>query len=227
MNRFFGEGREEDVMILSKADAHHLKNVLRVRDGEKVEVVYEGRLYETCYEEGALHVLGESILEEEPELILCQGLPKATKFEEILKHGTEVGITRFIPLETSRTVVKMSGKEEKKRKRWEEILRSAAMQSKASGIPVLEDSMTLAKALDILKGVQLILCDEEEEETSLHKVNLQEGPIALFVGPEGGWSREEVALLKEHGAIPVTLGKRILRTETAGVVASFAIQGRR
>lgn len=214
-------------MILSKPDVHHLKNVLRIRDGEKVEVVHDGHLYETCYKNGALHIVEEMALNPEPELFLCQGLPKATKFEEILKHGTEVGITRFIPLQTSRTVVKMSGKEEKKRKRWEEILRAAAMQSKASAVPALEAPVHLKKALEMLKGLQLILCDEEEKEISLHEVQLHQGPIALFVGPEGGWSREEVALLKEHGAISVSLGKRILRTETAGVVASFAIQGRR
>lgn len=161
-----------------------------------------------------------------PKITLFQGLPKGDKIDFILQKNTEIGVTKFVPMITERTIVKLSSKKVKKRlKRWTKIVKEASKQCMRIDIPEVKQPISFNKAVSYFKNYDLVLIPwEQEKKVSVRKTikNLDRNitNIAVLIGPEGGFSVDEVEMAKRFGAVSVTLGPRILRTETAGIVIS-------
>ena len=156
---------------------------------------------------------------------LYQGLPKADKMELIIQKTTEIGIDKIIPIDMVRCVVKLDSKEEKKKiERWQKIAEVAAKQSKRGKIPEIKNKIKIKELADKINEYDIFLVAYEEENINTLKQELKkietkkEYKIGILVGPEGGIAKEEIDMLKEIKAKTVTLGKRILRTETAPIV---------
>ncbi len=236
MHRFFvspGSLREGE-LILREAQAHQIRDVLQLRAGETIAVLDnsgdEYRVELTAIGRALVRgrVLEKIASPREPrtQLILYQSLLKADKIEWILQKGTELGITAFVPLSTARTAADAVSRT--KRARWERILTEAAEQSGRGKIPALHPVQSLQDALqDASRRAGLALIAWEEERAVDLRTALERDRdathINLFIGPEGGLSADEIARSRGFGVQPVTLGPRILRAETAGLVAASAI----
>ena len=234
MRRFFVEQKAvlEDSIILESEAAHHIGKVLRLSQGDKVTVctgdgaAYIVELQQFCKDAvtGRIVERIEQHRETEVELVLYQGMPKADKLEMIIQKCTELGVSAVIPLETSRSVVRLdAGKAEKKLERWQKIAHEASQQSKRVTIPAVGPYLKWGACLEQLRQSEAmtIVFWEDEQTHGLKEVlnALKEKPkrINLIVGPEGGLSETEVEQLRQVGAVSASLGKRILRTETAGM----------
>ena len=160
---------------------------------------------------------------------LFQGLPKGDKMELIIQKAVELGAYRVVPVSMKRSVVKLDAKKaDAKRKRWNAVSESAAKQSKRSLIPEVAPLMTYKEAVKEAAGYDMVLLPYESADgirkTRELLASVKPGTdIAVFIGPEGGFEDEEVELARENGAEIVTLGKRILRTETAGLCMLSAL----
>ncbi len=236
MHRFFVEPHQIDEegrrIRITGSDVNHIKNVLRMKTGGELWVSDGGQKEYRCGierldEEALLHVFyaQEPDYELPNKIYLFQGLPKADKMELIIQKAVELGAYEIIPVETRRCVVKLDEKKaEKKVSRWQQISRSAAEQSKRMLIPRVHPLMSFWEALEYSRGLGVRLIPYELAK-GLKKTReiLAEIPagasIGIFIGPEGGFDEEEVAAAMEAGARPITLGRRILRTETAGLTA--------
>lgn len=207
---------------------HYLMHVLRLSAGDLLQVFDgTGRAFEAqvvrLSQSGGVLLLGPGRTAPAPRCItIVQGLPKADKLELVLQKGTELGAGAFAPALCARSVVKMSGKEEEKRARWQRIVEEAARQSGRSDVPPVFLPRPLLEAVSTLpESPALLVLDEVERSMNLSAAfsTLGDRPLALIVGPEGGLSREEVGALKRAGAQAVTLGQLVLRTETAALAA--------
>lgn len=234
MPRFFvrkeniEETNGEKRVIIVGEDAHHISRSLRMAPKEKIEVcdpqgfVYLCELTDFTEKEVFAKVLEENKAESEPknEIILFQALPKSDKMETIIQKTTECGVTKIVPFRSERCIVKLDSKDaEKKRERWQKIAEGGAKQSGRGIIPdvnaVLDFEMAVKMAME---SSLVIFCNEREEATSLKDVLKNEkidGAIAVIIGAEGGFSAREADYIIEAGAKSVSLGKRILRCETA------------
>lgn len=212
-------------------DEKHIKTVLRAREGEEVTLCDGEGMDYLCriasLERGVLlDVLSKTPCETEPKtkLTLYQGLPKADKMEWIIQKCVEIGIDRIVAVATERAIVKLDKKEGKKLERWQKIAEAAAKQSGRGKIPeVCQRVLKFAEAVEEAAGLDgAVIPYEKEKERGLRQfVSGFSGSTAgIFIGPEGGFSEEEIALAKEKGIRPVSLGKRILRTETAGMATA-------
>ena len=237
MYQFFVEdsqiNRETKTVMITGADVNHVKNVLRMRVGEELNVSngVDGKEYRCAIR--AFHEAGEPAVECELRFIkedgvelpakiyLFQGLPKADKLELIIQKAVELGVYQVIPVETKRSIVKLDEKKAKaKTARWQQISEAAAKQSKRGIIPQVQEPMSFQKALEMAKGMDLKLIPYElaegmEKTRSLIESAKPGQEIAIFIGPEGGFDEAEVEAAQKAGIEPVTLGRRILRTETA------------
>ena len=222
MYRFFEDREFEGNTNLKEETIHHLKNVIRIEDGEVFQVVFCDGIFSFAFYDGKLKKIGE--VEESNEskvrLSLFFGVLKNNKSEDVLRHATEIGVSDFYPVLMDRTISDISKKKDKKKERYQKIVESAAKQSKRDIIPIVHD---IIKTDDILKFKgDLVLCYEDEDKTQLgeiiHELSYN---IGLVIGPEGGISDRELEILKD--AKKVGLGRRILRAETAAITASFYI----
>ena len=216
-------------------DARHLKTILRAQTGDVISVVtdsneYKAEIREINKDDIICHIVEEIERNNEAyiNITLCQGIPKQTKMETIIQQNVELGVKNFIPLITERTVVKLNDKdrEQKKLDRWQKIAKESAKQSKRNIIPTVEGIMTVKELADKLKNEDAqVIVPYELEDTRLLKDVLAEPKqnYYIVIGPEGGFDIKEIEMFKEIGANIVTLGKRILRTETAGVVAAAVV----
>lgn len=213
---------------------HYLTRVLRLSAGASLEV-FDGRgtsydaMVKVIDAQSAVLALGTA--RQSPpgrRITVVQGLPKADKLELVLQKCTELGATEFIPAAMKRSIVKLeSERGGKKQQRWQRIAEEAARQCGRADVPVVLEPMALSDALTHLRGARLLVLDEVERSRSLAAAcaSLRElEPVALIIGPEGGLARDEVALLRSAGAESVTLGRRVLRTETAALVALTVVQ---
>lgn len=237
MFRFFcaHENINNDTVTIEGGDAKHLKTILRAQPGDRISVVTESKEYiaeiKEVKQENIICSLIEEIMsdnETKINITLCQGIPKQTKMETIIQQNVELGVKRFIPLITERTVVKLNDKdrEQKKLDRWQKIARESAKQSKRNIIPTVEPLMTVGELVEKLKNEDaLVLVPYELEDVKQLKDVLLEPKedYYIIIGPEGGFDIKEIEMFKEIGAHIVTLGKRILRTETAGIVSSAVV----
>lgn len=212
-------------------DEKHIKTVLRAREGEEITLCDgEGMDYQcriASLERGVLlDILSKEVCETEPKtkITLYQGLPKADKMELIIQKCVELGVDRIVAVSTERAIVKLDKKEAKKLERWQKIAEAAAKQSGRGKIPEIgqqvlkfKEAVAEAKELD-----GSIIPYEREEETGIRQFveNFKGESVGVFIGPEGGFADEEIALAQENGITPITLGKRILRTETAGMTTT-------
>lgn len=162
-----------------------------------------------------------------PELTLYQGLLKGEKFQWVLQKGTELGVSRFVPLRSLRTVPQSQERLERTRyPRWRKIITEAAEQSGRCTLPELKPPISLQEACDQVDGhATSIMPWEEEITTSLRPVlrSIESRYVNIFIGPEGGFDKEEVDYARSRGVVPVSLGRRILRSETAAVAAVAAV----
>lgn len=241
MNRFFVPGaalRTGTLIEITDAqDVQHIQKVLRLQAGEAIEIA-DGAGAEAVGEITAVSKAGVSVTvieestinRESPlEIVLYQGLPKGQKLEVIFQKNTEIGIAAFVPVITERSIVKLNdlAAENKKRVRWQMIIDEAAKQSKRGKLPVLMPAVSLKDALKTLEGFDLVLVPHTGEGTLPLSAIPASGKIrrvAVFIGPEGGFSEAEASAIVEAGGKAVTLGPRILRTETAGFVISSILQ---
>lgn len=232
----------EDHARITGSDVNHIKNVLRMKVGEKFRisdgssVVYDCSLREFEEQDGQTEAVLVDILSRDEtgtelpaELVLYQGLPKGDKMELIIQKTVELGISRIVPVSTKRAVVKLDAKkEDSKVRRWNAISESAAKQSKRTVIPSVEGVHSFREVLAEAEGFDLLLMPYENAEGMAYtrRVISQVKPgmkIAIFIGPEGGFDEAEVEAARSAGFLPLSLGKRILRTETAGFTLLAAL----
>ena len=213
-------------------DVNHIRNVLRMKPGEEIAVRDGISRNYVC----ALETLGEDevlarILRTEADsselparLILFQGLPKGDKMELVIQKAVELGAYQIVPVSTRRSVVRLDGKKaEAKVRRWNAIAESAAKQSGRSRIPRVREAMIFSEALASAGELDVLLIPYEKAEGMEATRQVIEGirpgqSVGIFIGPEVGFEEAEVEQAVALGAAPVTLGRRILRTETAGFV---------
>lgn len=227
--------RESQAWIMGD-ELRHLARVLRLQAEDPV-IIFDGLGYEyrgiilSVSEAEALVQVAAPVFSprESPlEVWLVQGLPKGDKMEWIIQKTTELGIRGIVPLEASRSIVKLEGKKRPEREdRWQKVATEAAKQCRRSLVPSINHIQNLAFFLKNLPSESLLVIPWEEGGRSL-KVLLEEKEanktfpktVYILIGPEGGLEESEVALAQSYGGIPVTLGPRILRTETAGLVTA-------
>ncbi|HEA47014.1 MAG TPA: 16S rRNA (uracil(1498)-N(3))-methyltransferase [bacterium] len=243
MRRFFVEEKNirENKVTIKGDEARHIAQVLRLKEKDKIKIFtgkgkeYLTEIIQSSKKEVIGKILEESRLDTEPpiEITLVQGIPKSDKMDFIVQKVTELGVKKIIPVITQRTVVKLNEEKSRaRRNRWQRIALEAAKQSGRAIIPAVKEVISFIQALDNLNRESLNLIPwEEETSTSLKQVLKRHtshiphstSHITVFIGPEGGFTSEEVEAAKEKGAIPVSLGPRLLRTETAGLVTLTVI----
>lgn len=212
------------------SDVNHIANVLRMKPGEELLISVKGdwdylcKIVDIETDRVNLKVLESMEQRELPvNITLLQGIPKSDKLEMIIQKAVELGVSEIIPVKTKRVVVKIDEKKvDTKVNRWNAIAESAAKQSKRSIIPKVYEPMSIDNALEIVKdfGVKLIPYENADGIDKTRKIldNMDKTKnIAVFIGPEGGFEESEVERIKNSGFEVITLGKRILRTETAGL----------
>ena len=218
-------------VVITGNDVNHIKNVLRMQPGEEIAVSNgeDGKEYRCGIEElnedeivCTLRFVKEDGVELPSRIYLFQGLPKADKMELIVQKAVELGVYEIIPVATKRAVVKLDEKKAKSKiTRWQTISEAAAKQSKRRMVPEIHSVMSFKEAVNYAKEMPVKLIPYElaegMEKTKELISNLKPGEdIAIFIGPEGGFEESEIQAALENGIEPITLGKRILRTETAG-----------
>ena len=230
MPKFFTEKIYDDKIIIDSEDVRHIKKVLRLKENEHI-VVCDGKGYDydavisELDEKEIICTIAEKYpAQTEPDIrvTLYQGLPKASKMDYIIQKNTELGISRIVPCELNRCVVRLEDKKaaEKKTERWQKISGEAAKQSGRGVIPKVSMPMTLDAAIEKMKGEDLAIAFYEcETDRTLRKILTEKKDVktvGFMVGPEGGFDPAEIEKLRAAGIRTAGLGKRILRTETAG-----------
>lgn len=223
---------ENGILITDPEDVNHIRNVLRMREGERLclccqekEKDYICRI--RSLEKEMIRLDVEDITGNSRELpvkiTLFQGLPKGDKMELVIQKAVELGAVEIVPVSCKRAIVRLDRKKaEKKVRRWNEIAKNAARQSKRSMVPVVSDVMSFAEAVEYGKSMDMLLIPYEDAKGIAHSRKVVasvkgKGSLGIYIGPEGGFETSEVDLAAEAGAFPITLGHRILRTETAGM----------
>ena len=233
MYRFFIEAGQvcDHALHITGEDVNHIRNVLRMRPGEQIEAVDEDRTVYLCRISEILpdEILADVLETEEAdtelqnEITLYMGLPKGDKMELIIQKAVELGVSRIVPVSMKRSIVKLDAKKAKARTaRWQAIAQAAAKQSKRSIIPEVGEILTWSGALEEAKALDVRLLPYENAlDIRYTKDVIREirrgQSIGVFIGPEGGFDQREVEAAEENGAKLLTLGKRILRTETAAI----------
>lgn len=239
MHRFFvpAEWLKEEVVTITGPLVHRLRNVLRVKRDDRVILLdnsgweHEVEIVKVTSQRMEARVVHKSVAVSEPrtKITLYQALLKLDKFEWVLQKNTELGIVGFVPMITERCIIgSLEDISKTKTERWWRILMEAAEQSGRGRLPTLRPAVMFSTACeDAARGGLTLIPWEEERERSLRSVLQATEPppfsINLFVGPEGGFAPEELDQAQRYGALPITLGPRILRAETAGLVAAAAI----
>lgn len=224
---------QDELLTITGPEVNHIRNVMRLKPGEEISVSIggDGKEYRygiESYTEDSVLCRLRFVKDKEVELpvkvLLFQGLPKADKMDLIVQKAVELGAAEIIPVSMERCVVKLdAGKAAKKTARWQTIAESAASQSRRSIIPRVLAPMRMKEAVEYAKEqteVRVIPYELQEDDGSVKQYleSLKEGQsVSIFIGPEGGFAPGEVELAKEAGIRPISLGRRILRTETAGL----------
>lgn len=229
MQRYFSNSKENDKLFLINDDIYHITRVMRMKDNDKIEVIYNNDLYICNVILNELPWVGIVSKEEgkieDKEIILAIPLLKEQKMDLVLQKATELGVTKIIPVTMERSIVKLDdSKEVKKIDRWSKICKEASEQSKRNSIPVISKIMTL-KELVKEEGIKIV-CSTIEKENNLKKFLTEHknyDKIIIVVGPEGGISSKEEEYLVSEGFTRVSLGKRIMRVETVPIFILSAL----
>lgn len=229
MKRIFLENITGEFVTISGGVANHLARSLRARRGDRITAV-DGSgncavLELIDFDKETIHAKRVSDIEqvvEEKEIILADCLPKRNLFEKIIEKATELGVTRIQPLISERTIARPGGRSaQAKLERWRRIAKESAEQCARDTIPAVDDvcelDTWLEKILPLDEETLLLFCWEEEKETTVREVlsTCRDKNIIVLIGPEGGFSAREALQIKSAGGVSVTLGKRILKTDTA------------
>ena len=236
MSRFFADKKniyEDRIEITDREDIKHLSRVLRHRIGDVIEISdnesmeYEIELTGISAEKVIGRIIKAQPFEREPRVrvTLYQGIPKQSKMELIVQKCVELGVDAVLPVFTSRTVVQDRGHFDRKSARWQKIASEAVKQCRRGIAPKIGPVVTLDEVRMIMAENDLtLLCYEDEKQTTIKEVLRKEAgnhprKIGMIIGPEGGFTESEVRKLTEAGAVSVSLGKTVLRVETASVAA--------
>jgi len=239
MPRYFACFNDTDKYVsITEEDYHHIKNVLRMKIGDEIIVSNERKAFYGIikdYENDSVIVELQYELRHNSELpihvTIAQGIPKADKFETVIQKATELGVKELIPVLSERSLIKVDDKNvNKKLERFEKIAKSAAEQSQRIVIPEIKPFMTIKELISysrkFTKKCVAYEASSDEEYKNLPNIikelKLDES-LLIFIGPEGGISDKELSLLKDNGFVVISLGKRILRTETAPLFVMSAI----
>lgn len=234
MYQFFVEPNQiqEKNVIIMGPDVNHIKNVLRMKIGEELAVSNgeDGKEYRCQIEELGeesiicrLLFIKEDGLELASRVYLFQALPKGDKMELIIQKAVELGVHEIIPVSSKRAIVKLDEKKAKTKViRWQGIAEAAAKQSKRRIVPKVNQPFTFSQAIAYASDMDIKLIPYELSKGMKYTKELMESigenqQVAIFIGPEGGFDEEEIQMAEANGICPITLGKRILRTETAGM----------
>ncbi len=241
MPKFFVKTNQinKNRITLYEDDVNHIANVLRKQIGEEINICnmdtsenFLCKIKEISKENIECEIIKtlKSETESSIDITIFQGLPKAEKMELIIQKCTELGVNTFVPVQMERCIVKLDTKSEiKKLDRWKKIAETAAKQSGRDIIPKVENIINLQKLLYSIQKYDIVLLayENEKENTLKNALNTVKGKenlkIGVIIGPEGGIEEKEVEQLVKAGAQRITLGKRILRTETVGIVISSII----
>ncbi len=233
MYNFFikNENLINDSVKIEGNDFNHVKNVLRMKEGDTFLVSVDNRNYLCKLKEFFIDYLTADVIEKDYidtsldiEIYLFQGLPKSDKLELIIQKAVELGVYKIVPVQMERSIAKVeSNKIKAKTERFNAIAQSAAKQCKRSFIPEVKEPLSLKNALDMAKDLDLFLIPYENEQgiksTTEALAKIKKGfKIGVLIGPEGGFSDAEIEQAKKVGET-ISLGKRILRTETASITA--------
>lgn len=234
MHHFFvkQEQIQENEIIIRGKDVNHIRSVLRMQVGEELSVSNgeddrEYRCGIERIEEDAvicsLRFIKEDGVELPSRICLFQGLPKADKMEFIIQKAVELGVGEIVPFSCKRAVVRLDEKKAgQKQVRWQSVSEAAAKQCRRAQVPTVHTPVSFQEALKLGEELDLLLIPYElaqgMEKTREVMTGIEPGKsIGVFIGPEGGFDEKEIQAAKERGAVPITLGRRILRTETAGL----------
>ena len=231
--------KKKNLIKITGKEVNHIKNVLRCQEKEKIEIKILEDDYdflceiETIEKEQIICRIAKKLEtqnESEIYLHIIQGIPKFDKMELIIEKGTELGVKEFTPLSLKRCIAKIDSKDEiKKISRWQKIAETAAKQSKRDVIPQINNVYNIKNIFNLLKEYDIVIVAYENEERNtlneelIKLKGMKNAKIALIIGPEGGIEEEEISYLEKKGAKPVSLGKRILRTETASIAMSSVV----
>ena len=233
MPRFFVDKNnitDNEIKIIGN-DVNHIKNVLRMQTGEEVSVCngegkdYNCKITDLSKEEITLEILSSepSVTELNQKLYLFQGLPKSDKRELIIQKAVELGVYEIIPVQTMRSIAKIDAKkEDKKIARWQQISEAAAKQSSRGIIPKIHAPLSFKQALSYASELDCAIipyekADNMEQTKQIINSLKDKSSVVVFIGPDGGFDSLEIELALSQNILPITLGKRILRTETAGL----------
>ncbi|MEW6607954.1 MAG: 16S rRNA (uracil(1498)-N(3))-methyltransferase [bacterium] len=225
---------KNNVDIVDKDDIHHLKNVLRLKEKDKIIALdglgneYHATIISIAADKVKTNIV-EKIIHppQKVELTLLQALPRIARMDLIISKSTELGVTRIIPVKTQRSLINLKN-ESTKLTRWQKIAKSSSSQCQRCIIPIIYPVTNLKTSLELIKEVDLGLILYENAKTPLREVFLNRDvtllkKIAVFVGPEGGFTEEEITAVQIRGIIPVSLGTNILRCESASIVTESII----
>ena len=236
MYQFFVEEEQvqetENRIVITGSDVNHISNVLRMKTGEKIRISstkgcsYFCKIAEITMDEviAKIEAVDETGTELSNNIYLFQGLPKSDKMELVIQKAVELGVYEVIPVSMKNCVVKLDEKKAQgKRKRWQAIAESAAKQSKRTMIPQIHEVLSFKEAVQTAQKLDIVLVPYENERGMdatrelLHGIQRGQS-IGVFIGPEGGFAPEEIAMVAEQESMyKISLGRRILRTETAGL----------
>lgn len=221
----------DSVVHIVGEDAHQIRVVLRLRPGDEIAVLDgSGKEYLCTLEtvrdgEVRASVHGSRCLHMEPKVFITvvQALAKGEKVDRVIQHGTEIGVSRFLLVDTTRSVLHLDGdREERRLERWRRVAKEAAEQAHRAKIPEVRGVLSLPEALQLLgEAKSAVLHPESAGQSMLQWLRDTDMPrgFAVIVGPEGGFTREEIEVCEHYGAAAVSLMPRVLRTETAALVA--------
>ena len=220
MQRYFSKEKIDNYLILNDNDIYHIKTVMRMKDKEKIEVIYNEDLYicEVNLKDNKVKIIEEIKNEEKKDYEVCLVIPvlKEQKMDYIIQKSTELGVDRIIPFIAERSVIKVNkDNENKKITRWQKIAKEASEQSKRFDIPIIENVKSL-KELISYNGTKIVCSTKKCVKNA--KMFLQNykycDKLIIVIGPEGGLSDKEENFLVENGFIQISLGNRIMRVET-------------
>lgn len=235
MQRFFlsEDAFHGNIVYFPEDLSHQIMRVLRMKAGEQVIAIDPiGKEYTLTLSDinpkiciGQVDQVKTAEGEPNTQLDLYIALTQREKFEWILQKCTEVGISSITPVMTERSLVLKQQPADKKRERWQKILKEAAEQSRRGRVPVVREPEDFAQICSVVRADRRLIAWEGQDGSPLHTILADEDiqHVSLLIGPEGGFSMEEMRIAKASGWLPFTMGKRILRMETAAVVASALI----
>ena len=230
MQRYFCNLCNNNEYLLSKDDSYHIKKVMRMNIGDKIEIVDNRNVF-IC-EIISIDPVKAKVIENKNEdnennknIILVQSLINESKMDYVLQKGTELGMNEFYAFKATNSVIKENGKSNKKIDRWQKIVKEASEQSKRNIIPKVNDIVDIKELCKIKADVKLLLTVNEKTKNikNILKDLKKYDTLIIVIGPEGGFTKIEEEALIRNGFISTSLGERVLRTETAGMVAMSMI----